>query len=396
MTPQQTGNAAVYQAIQIMADWLGPKVAQIFSSNGQLTFSKNAPGGQRTEADVTELYHQPDPLDVLNAIFYNRQIFITHYGRRIGQEIINLAHDARQIRHRYAGLHTGGATDLEPYDALTVIIRLLSRLEADAAVAQVKDLQAAIATAPSAPPPPAAPAPPPPPNIQEATMTTDYSPSLEDVEFADNPEPRCTCVILVDTSGSMGGEPIAKMNEALQVFASEIKQDSLTARRVDAAVIAFNHEVQLVTDFTSGLDFTPPSPLRAYGGTRIAAAVLDGLERCEARKEVYRANNIAYFRSFLMVLTDGFPEHDSPEDIAAAAAAVRDAEQQRRAAVRCFALPGADVRQIQSIIPSTHPTVMDPSKLPDALEWLANSMSAVSQSQPGDAVRLPPTDFLDF
>ena len=47
---------------------------------------------------------------------------------------------------------------------------------------------------------------------------------------------------------------------------------------------------------------------------------------------MYRANNIAYFRSFLIVLTDGYPEHNSPEDIAAAAAAVRDAEQQCRAA----------------------------------------------------------------
>lgn len=111
MTPQQTGNAAVYQAIQIMTDWLGPKVAQILSSNGQLTFSKNAPGGQRTEADVTELYHQPDPLDVLNAIFYNRPIFIIHYGTRIGNEIINLTHDARQIRHR---IDTSGCTPATP------------------------------------------------------------------------------------------------------------------------------------------------------------------------------------------------------------------------------------------------------------------------------------------
>ena len=69
-------------------------------------------------------------------------------------------------------------------------------------------------------------------------MNPNYPESLDDIEFADNPEPRCTCVILVDTSGSMGGEPIAKMNEALQVFASEIKRDSLTARRVDAVVIA--------------------------------------------------------------------------------------------------------------------------------------------------------------
>ena len=32
---------------------------------------------------------------------------------------------------------------------------------------------------------------------------------LEDlIEFAENPEPRCPCVLLLDTSGSMEGAPI--------------------------------------------------------------------------------------------------------------------------------------------------------------------------------------------
>lgn len=220
---------------------------------------------------------------------------------------------------------------------------------------------------------------------------------LEDLEFADNPEPRCTCVILVDTSSSMqAGGRIDKVNEALQDFASLIRQDSLTARRVDIAIISFNTTVELVTDFTSGLDFNPPPPLRARGGTKLAAAVLDGLQRCEERKEVYRANNIAYYRSFLMVLTDGRPEHDSPADITAAAAAVQDAEKQRKAAVRCFGIAGADVDAIRAIIPGTHQELLDPSQLPAALEWLSNSMTAISESQPGDSVSLPPTDFLDF
>ena len=31
---------------------------------------------------------------------------------------------------------------------------------------------------------------------------------LDQAEFADNPEPRCPVVLLLDTSGSMHGEPI--------------------------------------------------------------------------------------------------------------------------------------------------------------------------------------------
>ena len=37
-------------------------------------------------------------------------------------------------------------------------------------------------------------------------------------EFADNPEPRCPCLLLLDTSGSMAGAPIAELNAGLVTF----------------------------------------------------------------------------------------------------------------------------------------------------------------------------------
>ena len=32
-------------------------------------------------------------------------------------------------------------------------------------------------------------------------------------EFADNPEPRCPCLLLLDTSGSMDGRAINELNQ---------------------------------------------------------------------------------------------------------------------------------------------------------------------------------------
>jgi len=40
----------------------------------------------------------------------------------------------------------------------------------------------------------------------------------EVVEFAENPEPRCPCVLLLDVSGSMAGQPINELNEGIQLF----------------------------------------------------------------------------------------------------------------------------------------------------------------------------------
>jgi hypothetical protein len=44
----------------------------------------------------------------------------------------------------------------------------------------------------------------------------------EAVEFAENPEPRCACVLLLDTSGSMAGEKIDSLNEGLKAVGSLI------------------------------------------------------------------------------------------------------------------------------------------------------------------------------
>ena len=41
---------------------------------------------------------------------------------------------------------------------------------------------------------------------------------LGPVTFAENPEPRCPCLLLLDTSGSMAGKPIAELNAACDPF----------------------------------------------------------------------------------------------------------------------------------------------------------------------------------
>ena len=40
-------------------------------------------------------------------------------------------------------------------------------------------------------------------------------------EFADNPEPRCPCLLLLDVSGSMAGGKIEELNAGLKAFEEE-------------------------------------------------------------------------------------------------------------------------------------------------------------------------------
>jgi len=49
-------------------------------------------------------------------------------------------------------------------------------------------------------------------------------------EFAENPEHRCPCLLLLDTSGSMSGQPIAELNAGLSTLQHELNADSLVDR----------------------------------------------------------------------------------------------------------------------------------------------------------------------
>ena len=58
------------------------------------------------------------------------------------------------------------------------------------------------------------------------------------VEFADNPEARCPCVILVDTSGSMQGDKINALNEGLKAFKKDLAADRIWRFTFDSTDLA--------------------------------------------------------------------------------------------------------------------------------------------------------------
>ena len=71
----------------------------------------------------------------------------------------------------------------------------------------------------------------------------------EVVEFAENPEPRCPCVLLLDTSASMTGTPIQALNDGLEIFKDNLITDELAKKRVEVAIISFDNQVKIVQDF---------------------------------------------------------------------------------------------------------------------------------------------------
>jgi len=200
-------------------------------------------------------------------------------------------------------------------------------------------------------------------------------------EFAENPEPRCPCLLLLDTSGSMKGQPIRELNEGLILFKDELMADSLAAKRVEIAVVSFG-PVKVEADFQSAEVFIAPT-LKASGDTPMGAAIEQGLEMVKKRKELYRANGITNYRPWVFLITDGGPTDSWNR----AASLVRTGEDSKSFIFRAVGVEGANM-DILSQISVKAPLNLKELRFRDLFHWLSNSLSSVSRSTPGEEVPL--------
>ena len=218
--------------------------------------------------------------------------------------------------------------------------------------------------------------------MSDHTYNYDEQQPFAAAEFAENPEPRCPCVLLLDTSASMQGDSISQLNNGLQAFREELFNDSLSMKRVEISVVTFG-PVRVMHDFKTADQFRPPV-LEASGNTPLGSAVEKGLILLKDRKQILRQNGIKLFRPWIFLITDGEPTdkwNHLPQII-------RNGEENKSFSFFSLGVKDANFGVLQQLS-VREPLKLEGVKFREFFLWLSASLKNVSRSNPGDKVSIP-------
>lgn len=209
-------------------------------------------------------------------------------------------------------------------------------------------------------------------------------------ETAENYEQKCLCVLLLDVSGSMRGEPINELNKALQEFYNEIKEDETTSQRLEVCLMTFNNQVQTLQEPALVENFTMPT-LTTSGSTAMVDAVKEAIEKVEARKKWYRETGQKYYRPWIILMTDGEP--DEGQDVYGLGPKIKADMEAKHYVFLPIGIQDANMETLAVLQGGSPAKKLAGLKFKEFFQWLSNSIGTIVTHTEGEQVDL--TDGID-
>ncbi len=151
---------------------------------------------------------------------------------------------------------------------------------------------------------------------------------------------RLTVFILVDTSGSMAGDPMGSLLGSLRMLKDEMSKHESIRDRVDVCLLGFGNEARLLAAPASAATIEFPAELEAPGSTETGAAIRLMLEK---RGSLQAASMSPSLPAVALLVSDGVATDDF--DVA-----LGRMDAVRWSARVAWALPGADLGQLERFL----------------------------------------------
>ncbi len=184
---------------------------------------------------------------------------------------------------------------------------------------------------------------------------------------------RLPVYLLLDTSGSMSGEPIEQVKNGVQMLVASLRQDPYALETAWLSVITFSSGANVAVPLTELTAFQPPT-IDASGSTDLGAAL--ELVANSVKKDLVKTTPTTKgdWRPMVFLMTDGGPTDDWQKGLA------RFRQEKWGVVVGCCVDSGDETALKQITESVVRLNTSDTGSMKAFFKWISSSVSQGSKS----------------